>query len=144
MFGTLHVIIIIYLYLCFQLIIWLDDPVYRVYFGCKTWFQTYHGVNLLISSFVSGTQNILTIFYENNLHTTLLMTLWCFPIVCLIMFKLPNDSDKFCKLWSNSSLHPTLSFILGCFSVTMRQSDVRQVPFGCNYNSEHLVIWIMF
>ena len=48
------------------------------------------------------------------------MTLWCFPIVFLIIFKLPNDSDKICKLQSTSSLHPTLSLILGWFSVAMQ------------------------
>ena len=109
-------------------IIWLDGPVYTLHFGCKTWFQIYHGVNGLISSFVLDTQNILTIFYENNLCMT------------LIMFKLPNDSDKFCKLWLNSSLHPTLSLILGCFSLAMLPSDVRQVTFSCNYDSEHFLI----
>ena len=37
--------------------------------------KKYHGVKGQISSFVSDTQNILTIFYENRLHMTLLMTL---------------------------------------------------------------------
>ena len=90
LFGTLHVIIIIYVYLCTWLTIWLDGLVYTVCFGCKTWFQKCHGVKGLISSSVSNTQNILTIFYENKLRTTLLMTLWCFPIVFLIIFELPN------------------------------------------------------
>ena len=58
-------------------------------------------------------------FYENKLHTTLLMTLWCFPIVFLIIFELPNDSEKICKLQSKSSLHPILSLILGRFSLVI-------------------------
>ena len=72
-----------------------------------------------MSKWFEGQLNILTILYKNILCMTLLMTLWCCPIVFLIMSKLPNDSDK---LWSNSSLHLTLFLILGHFSVTMLPS----------------------
>ena len=46
-----------------------------------------------------------------------------------------------CKLRSNSSLHPTMSLILGHLSLAMLPSDVRQVNFGCNYDFEHFLIY---
>ena len=58
-------------------------------------------------------------FMKISCGMTLLMTLWCFPIVFLIIFEFPNDSEKFCKLRSKLSLHPILSLILGRFSLVI-------------------------
>ena len=106
---------------------WLDDTVYILYFGCKTWFKTYHGVNGPISSFVSDTQNILTIFYENNLYITVDDPLmfpysisYCLCVNCQVILRSFANCDQ---------IHLCSQLCLSCFGFL----------FYINYNSKNII-----